>query len=512
MRSPALPLSLAVLLVASAARADSPLTSSELWLGYEDLPAVQAALKAEAQADAVGPALDFLRTAAPHDQKTAVMFALAHAGQANPAPFLEALAAQKKKPLSRLRETDLTPPERFVVGTLGALAGLDEEVPEKGSPPLLAVPPLRLLDAAAAALPQDFAVQYVRALARAQRAMTGPWCEVFRGPDAVLRRFPEPLRTLRAPALASATTYLELYEKECPGSQAGARAQLADLNRIYAVALVGGQVVTGAQAGLAAWQDGRTEPLAVLTDELCTSALAWRGAAFVACRDHLYRWDGRRFERLLALHGASDAYAQLVAGPDDTLWVREGAHVWRWDAAKRALVPVQAPWPGDAYEVLLTPNGSAWWTGFLKGVGSTSGDFPLGSPALPAQDPRTPVVTADGTVWVMDFEVGLLRFDEPAWRFVRDPLVPAKAAGVVFDAAHQRYLALQYDRGLAVQRPGQEPLRVDLSRFEYLRTLALTPGGPLWVGSERGLLRLSERDGAWSAEPYRVTRLPGGRK
>ncbi len=512
MRSLALPCCLAVLLAATGARADSPLTSSELWLGYEDLPAVQAALKAEAQADAVGPALEFLRTAAPSDQKVAVMFALAHAGQAHPAPFLEALAAQQKKPLARLREADLTPPERFVVGTLGALGSFDEAVPEKGTPPLLAVPPLRLLDAAAAALPQDFAVQYVRALARAQLAMAGPWCEVFRGPDAVLRRFPAGQRTLRPRALASATDYLALYEKECPGSLAGAREQLADLNRIYAVALVGGQVVTGAQSGLAAWQDGRREPLAVLTDVLCTSALAWHGAAFVACRDHLYRWDGRRFERLLALHGASDAYAQLVAGPDDALWVREGAHVWRWDEAKRALVPVKAPWPDDAYEVLLTPNGSAWWTGFLKGVGSTSGDFTLGSPALPAQDPRSPVVTADGTVWVMDFEVGLLRFDEQAWRFVRDPLVPAKAAGVVFDAAQKRYLALQYDRGLAVQRPRQAPLRVDLSRFEYLRTLALNPGGPLWVGSEKGLLRLEEREGAWSVEPFTVKTLPSGRK
>jgi hypothetical protein len=204
-----------VTLIGQTARGDSPLTSIDLAPAYPDVPAVREAAKTHF---AAGIVLDALLSTAPNDHKAAVVNALgwSPSGQKNAVAFLEAIARAKVLDRKHLELKDLSPAERFVAGYLIAMDDYLELRPiEAGADGVVGMKPVDLLESAARALPNDFAVQYVHALVRAQLAMSGSWCSVFQIPRAVVERFPKAKRNLRPSALKAAEAYLSAYAEDC---------------------------------------------------------------------------------------------------------------------------------------------------------------------------------------------------------------------------------------------------------------------------------------------------------
>ena len=233
---------------AAFARADSPLTSTDFATAYPELLAVQRAKQGDAAA-----AYAFLAGTASNDQKLAVANALGWSGDFATG-FFQALAAQRDLKPEQLEVKDLDASQLFVAGYLVAMADyLELEPLEPGAKGVRGKSGQFLLERAAAQLKEDFTVQYTLALVKAQKAMSGPWCEVFRIPNEVVARFPPTQRNLRAGALESAQGYLQGYEESCPGSKAAGRAEVEAFNQAYSLSKLGEQLVVGTQGGVVVW-------------------------------------------------------------------------------------------------------------------------------------------------------------------------------------------------------------------------------------------------------------------
>ena len=235
-------LALTIALCAALAHADSPLTSTDFATAYADVPAIQSA-----KAGNTDKAYVFLASTASNDQKLAVANALGWGGDFATG-FFEYLAQQRDVKPAQLDVKDLNPSQLFVAGYLVAMTDyLDLKPLKPGAPGVWGKTGQFLLDRAAGSLKEDFTVQYTQALVKAQKAMSGPWCEVFRIPNDVLARFPAAQRNLRAGAVESAQGYLAGYEESCADSKAAARAAVGAFNQGYTISKVGTQVVAGAQ-------------------------------------------------------------------------------------------------------------------------------------------------------------------------------------------------------------------------------------------------------------------------
>ena len=185
-------LSFVLLLGAALARADSPLTSTDFATAYGDVPAVKAAKEGKTDL-----AYAFLTSQAPNDQKLAVANALGWEGDFATGYFVSLARARDVKE-AELDVKNLSASELFVAGYLVAMADyLDLKPLKPGARGVWGKTGQFLLDRAAGSLREDFTVQYVQALVKAQKAMAGPWCEVFRIPNDVLKRFPPARRNLR---------------------------------------------------------------------------------------------------------------------------------------------------------------------------------------------------------------------------------------------------------------------------------------------------------------------------
>ena len=256
-----LPFLAAVMFAAGPARADSPLTSTDLATSYSDLPAVAEARQTH---QCNGAVLEFLLSGAPNDQKAAVVNALGWQDAQNAELFLQGFAHAHNLDPERLEPKNLSASDRFVAGYLMALEGyLDLKPLRPNGKGVWGKKPLELLDGAAKELPDDFAVQYVRALVKAQEVMDKSWCQVFKLPKGVLDRFPAGKRNLRPGAVESVQGYLSLYEKECPGSKAADKEKLEQLNQNFTLVQLGGQIVAGTQGGVVVWDPAQpTKPVA----------------------------------------------------------------------------------------------------------------------------------------------------------------------------------------------------------------------------------------------------------
>jgi hypothetical protein len=443
--------------VALPAFADSPLTSIDFAQAYADLPVMKELQHGRKQA-----AYELLASHASTDQKLAVANALGW-GKNNASAF--SLRIESERP------GDAGPEDAFVTAYLQAM---DDYLDIKPATVALA-------DKAARALPDDFTVQYTAALIHAQLAMEGSWCDVYKGPAAVLERFSPSRRNLRPAAIALAQEYLRGYADECPGSPESNAKHKEELNQIYTLARLGDQIVAGTQAGVVVWSVKGGRPIAVREGFIC-STLAWRDSVWAGCEGEVVRWDGRAFKTFLTRKAKNTSeYYHPMRGKDGALWVRLGKKLYAFDGER--FNSIEPPWKGSAYDALVRLNGEVWSIDFLRGIAGPK-PYALRSADYPGSDPRTLVEDEAGTLWVQDFESGLFRLGADG-RFVKQPGLDAKASGV----ADRGGVLLHYTDGLVID--GQ---RMPLPELEYMRDLKRDEDGTLWVAGWHGFVRVS-RDG-----------------
>ncbi len=188
---------LSILGLSLAAWADSPLTSTEFWTAYRDVPQVRAAHDLRH----LNPGLNnYLLSKAPLDRKAAVVNALSwnYHGQQNAQLFLESAAHKYHKSLTDTLYM-LTPDEQFCWGYLMAM---DNYFDVKTS--------LQTLRAARRRMPRSFTVAIVTELVEAQHnfAQQKLWQyvePVFDDPDLS--------RDLRPQARKVIYNYMALYRE-----------------------------------------------------------------------------------------------------------------------------------------------------------------------------------------------------------------------------------------------------------------------------------------------------------
>lgn len=484
-------------LLPAFAWADSPLTSTDFATAYADVPGVQSAREKNEEAAYV-----FLASTATNDKKLAVANAL---GWQNDfaTGFFKYLAQQRDVKPEQLDVKDLSPSQLFVAGYLVAMADyLDLKPLKPGAPGVWGKTGQFFLDRAAASLREDFTVQYVQALVKAQKAMAGSWCDVFRGPNDVLARFPPAQRNLRPGAVESAQGYLAGYEESCADSKAATRVEVEQLNQIYSLSKLGSQLVAGTQGGVVVWDPSQDKPVAKRPGFICRG-LTWKTSAWLGCEAEVVRWDGANFTSFLprSKKGSSEYY-QPMQGPDGKLWVRLGKKAWEYDEAGQRFVPVTAPWSADPYDALFF-EGQPYWIDFLRALHVGPATLSLRSELYPGSDPRAFRVDGKGRLWVEDFESGLLRLE--GGRFVKQPGVAAKGSGVAYDVERKRLWLLHYTQGLVLVRDGKEPERVDLPELLNMRDLLLDPAsGDVWVAGWTQLVRLRSDGPTWIKQGFRV--------
>ena len=488
--------------ITSTSWADSPLTSTDLASAYTDLGIVPYAQATGTMDERIA---EFLLSEAPTDQKAAVINALGWSfeGGTNAEQFLEAVAASRGLEVEDLGRSHLRPEDRFVLGYLIAM----EDYLELGAlrPEATGIwgeTPINLLDLAAYALPDDFTVQYVRALVHAQVQTHLTSCSVFLLPQQVIDRFDVRDRNLRPSALASAQTYIERYEEYCqvaPLPTPGEVPANAELDMIYDVVRFGSQVVTGTHGGVVVWDAESGAPLEWADAFICNGLVVWHDAVWVGCDTRVFRWDGSRFDTYLHNTDDDDKYYRLLRGPDNTLLARYGGAGYQYDTASDSFVDANVP---NGYEVFCRANGDMWsiTRGGVHGPGQ---DFLIESPGYPGRDPRSFYEDALGRLWVGDFGSGLYRFDEGAQRFERIPGLDEKGTGVAVHPSTGRTFMLHYTEGVTIV-DGAEIETVDLTDLENMRALLLDDEGTLWVAGWTQLVRLRETSSGWQRTSFSV--------
>jgi hypothetical protein len=489
-----------VVVVASlSAWADSPLTSIDFSVGYAELPAVRAAKKQQLE-----EVYSFLASAKDNGEKLAVMSALGWQGDFATG-YLEFIARAQGGSARSLTAQSLTPSQLFVAAYLIATADYLELKPldPKGTG-LWKARPIDMMKDAAAKLPGDFSVQYARALVVAQATMSNEkrWCEVFSGPDDVVKRFPPEQRNVRPASLEAARGYLAGYEESCPQSQAAKQVEREQLNQIYSLAQVGRQIVAGTQGGVVVWDPERPTPVAIKDGFICRG-FTWKDAAWLGCETEVLRWDGAAFTSFLSTKDkGKSVYYEPTRGPDGSLWVRRGSKAWRYDEGTRRFTRVTPPWSADVFDATFA-QGRWWWIDFLTAIRTEQKSFPKASPPYPGTDPRSFSEDARGTLWVSDFELGFFRFEPGAQRFVQVPPVTTKASGVAVDVERKRTWFLHYTEGLTVVREGAEGAaaeKIPLVEAEFMRDLLLSPNGDVWVAGWHQLLRIRADGPTWAKQ------------
>ena len=496
-------LTVAMCVFSAGAWADSPLTSIDFHRAYADEPAVKAALAGNTER-----VYSFLAGGAANDRKLAAANALGWSSDFA-SGFIAFLAQSKDVKPEALGVGQLTPSQLFALAYLVALSRyLELDALQPGGKGLFAMKPLALMQAAANQLPDDFTVQYALALVKAQRAMSGKWCDVFSIPQAVEKAFAPDKRNLRPAALEAAQGYLALYEDECAGSKAAARKNAAELNQYYTLSFVGAprQVVGGTQAGVVVWDPSRSseQPIAIHPGFICRGAtinrLAWLG-----CEKEVVRWDGVQVTTYLTRSARKGGdYYEVMQGPHGEVWARLGQKVWQFDEAEQKFVGVSpTPWPGlDPYHAIFF-EGQPYAIDFLRTLRVGTAKVSLKSALYPGTDPRRFRVDAAGTLWVEDFESGLLKLENG--RFVKHAGLAAKGSGVATDVTRKVRYLLHYTNGLVVQREGQADQQLDLSALQNMRDLQLdAETGDVWVAGWGVLVRLRPDGASFGKQEFRV--------
>ena len=194
---------------------DSPLTSTQFFQHYQNIPEVTLARKTRRAADRV---LQYLLGRNPIDGKAAVINSLGwnFNGQENGRLYLKGLAHNKKiKPVD-LDFENLSSQELFI---LGYLLAMDDYFKMKailpGGKKILGATAIELLSRAANTDPDNFTIHFIFSLVEAQAVMEKSFCIVYIQVNNILKRFPEDKRNMKPEAIKSVMKYIIIYKSDC---------------------------------------------------------------------------------------------------------------------------------------------------------------------------------------------------------------------------------------------------------------------------------------------------------
>lgn len=194
-------------------QADSPLTSTEFYRAYLDIPEVKDAEHAKLD-DRIFAFL--VNPANPIDQRVAVVNALGWntEGTGNGKTFISLIAARLGKSPEKVRIGDLDPGELLLFGYIRALDDYFELAPvNKAGGELEAVDALTAVKRASQARPGDFVFQIIAALVKAQKHLSKEteWGKIYTEVDAVIEKNLD--RNMRDDAVAFIMEYIGIYKE-----------------------------------------------------------------------------------------------------------------------------------------------------------------------------------------------------------------------------------------------------------------------------------------------------------
>ncbi|HIK33512.1 MAG TPA: hypothetical protein IGS17_14465 [Oscillatoriales cyanobacterium M59_W2019_021] len=205
------------ILVAPAALADSPLTSTPFASAYHDVEIVRYTAEWGLD-DRVLAVLGSPEI--PNDIRAAIVNQIGWSNepQANAERYLAYLASQKNIEPSQMTLALLTPEETFAMGYLLAMdRRFSLNAPIGGSGEVEQTNALELLDLAVAEAPRDFSIIMIRALVQSQREFReGPknWCAVYQVVNSAISNFSGD-RNMRPEAVKTIMDYIGIYRHEC---------------------------------------------------------------------------------------------------------------------------------------------------------------------------------------------------------------------------------------------------------------------------------------------------------
>jgi len=474
------------LLVSTVSLADSPLTSTDINTAYADISQI-----AEAHGTDVGT-LTFLCSDAPTDQKAAAINKMGWntGGQNKAQRFVAALAGARGKTIDRLEIADFTAADKMVLAYLLALDDYFDLSPlKKGGRGFWGMQPTDLLTQAMKMAPNDFTIAYVRGLVVAQVRMDGDWCGVYRETETVLERFPESERNMRAAAVESAQSYIDIYRSYCkdkPVKRAATPKVVTtpQMNMIYEVERFKNWMITGTQGGIVAWDTATSKPVAAKEGFICNSVVVWGDAVWAGCDKRVWRWDGTSWSKFLENTDNDAQYYDLILGSSGELIARYGGQAWDFSEGQFA-------WRDGSvggYDA-IHHRGELWRIDFLSGINGPNGNIDLRGEVYPGSDPRRFRVDSVGRLWVEDFRGGLFRYNDDLQVFKHIGLTE-KGMGVAVDRVGEVTWMLHYGNGLSRFYGDQLSLNVDLSDMQNMRDLHLDDDGTVWVGGWTGLARI----------------------
>lgn len=504
----AIGIAITLLLPVERARADSPLTSTNLADAYREIPEVRLAQRTKV---AEGRVLSFLLSDAPTDQKAAVINALGWnvQGQRNGYRFLTGLAADQGLTVQEIQFHHLRAADRFVLGYLLAMDDYFQLSPlsKTASEDLWQAHPLQLISQAAYALPNDFTVQFVRAIVQGQGEFSKSWCSIYLGPQQVLNQFPVEKRNLRSQAVAQAMQYLQNYKSYCqqPALPNKQQSTNPELNQIYKITEFQDQIVTATQGGIVFWDPQTQTATATRQERLCTSLAVWSNSLWVGCQHRLLRFDGNTWKLYRYDPQTVEGGFQLVKGPQGELLARHRSQLWQFDASRDRFVTANPQFgSGQGYDLIYRQNGEQWRIDFLKAIWRNQQRFSLKSKAYPGEDPRSFYEDAEGQLWVVDFKQGFFRFDDTTQTF--QPVADISGKGSAIAVDQNRTYFLHYTSGLSIREQGSsKPRFINLSELRYMRDLLIDSKGDIWVAGWNQLIRLRQQGNSWLKDVYRLS-------
>jgi len=200
-------ISLSLTLLTSAVYADSPLTSTNFYRAYLDVPVVATYVESEMNEDI----FDILQSDEYElDVKVAVINAMGWtlSGQDNAAVYMYFFFDASD--LDVVAFDDMTGEELLCLAYLVSMDDYFSMSPiESGAPGVLGMSGVELAEAAAERVPDDFTVRLISALIISQEAMDHDWGEVFEVVDFVIGE--HLVRNMRDEAISIIRDYIGLY-------------------------------------------------------------------------------------------------------------------------------------------------------------------------------------------------------------------------------------------------------------------------------------------------------------
>jgi Right handed beta helix region len=281
-------------------------------------------------------------------------------------------------------------------------------------------------------------------------------------------------------------------------------------NQIYRVVRYRKWVVTATQAGIV-FLDARTGKVALLKKAYISQSLLVLGKhLWVGTYRRVYRFDGLRSKSYT--YSAKARGHHLVRGSKGEVYVRvRRGRLLRYDVRRDRLVRVKPTWqpPFTSFDLVLRPGGVVWAVKFFAWVGRYSNGqwsyYRRFGQQYTGSDPRRIYISGRGRVWVADFRTGFYLYNPGRDAFVRDSTVSNKGSAMAVDVKRKRTWLLHYTKGLYLKRAGKPVHYINLTRLRYMRDVHLeNRTGTIWVGSDRGLVRIHRQGGAWKQQAFLV--------